>query len=132
MLRNYFLVAIRSLQRERLYALINVIGLAVALTVARRSKEISVRRILGASSQQIVTLLNSEFIWLTIIGNLIAWPSAYFATKAWLYGFAYHLSPSILPFLFAGCLTLAIVVLTVSIQAVRAAQANPVDSLRYE
>lgn len=103
-----------------------------ALAVARRRKEISVRKVLGASSQQIVTLMSSEFLKLAIIGNLLAWPAAYFATRHWLSGFAYHLDPSLLPFLLAAILTVTIVLLTVLVQAVRAAQANPVESLRYE
>lgn len=103
-----------------------------ALAVARRQKEIGVRKVLGASSSQIVKLLNKEFVWLVMLGNLVAWPVAYFATRRWLEGFAYHISPTIWPFALAAVLTLMVVVATVSAQAMRAAMANPVKSLRYE
>lgn len=103
-----------------------------SLAVARRRKEIGIRKVLGASGSQIVGLLNREFVWLVVAGNLLAWPAAYYVAQRWLDTFAYRITLSVWPFLLGAAVTLIVVILTVSVQAVRAVLTNPVESLRYE
>jgi putative ABC transport system permease protein len=110
---------------------LGLFGLA-AFTAEQRTKEIGIRKVLGATSPRIIRLLLKEFLILVGIANLIAWPVAYLVMNRWLSDFAYRISPHILIFLFAGILTLAVALLTVSFQAVKAALADPVRSLRYE
>jgi putative ABC transport system permease protein len=98
----------------------------------RRTKEIAVRKILGASNTQIVNLLNKTFLVLVIIANLISWPIAYILVKKWLEGFAYRIDMPVYPFLLATIISIIIAVLTVSIQARKAAVGNPVNALKYE
>ena len=112
-------------------ACLGLFGLA-SFAAAKRTKEIGVRKVFGASIAGIVGILVREFLWLVLIANLLAWPLAYFAMRSWLQGFAYRVSMNARVFLLAGLLTLCIALMTVSYQALRAARANPVDSLRYE
>ena len=112
-------------------ACLGLFGLA-SFAAAKRTKEIGVRKIFGASISKIVGILIREFLWLVLIANLIAWPLAYYVMHNWLQGFAYRVSMNIAIFLLAGLLTLSIALITVSYQSIRAARANPVDSLRYE
>jgi putative ABC transport system permease protein len=110
---------------------LGLFGLA-AFTAEQRTKEIGIRKVLGATSPRIIRLLLKEFVILVGIANLIAWPIAYLLMNRWLTDFAYRISPHFLIFLFAGILTLVLSLLTVSFQAVKAALADPVRSLRYE
>jgi len=110
---------------------LGLFGLA-AFTAEQRTKEIGIRKVLGATSPRIIRLLLEEFVILVGIANLIAWPVAYLVMKRWLADFAYRISPHILIFIFAGILTLVVTLFTVSFQAVKAALADPVRSLRYE
>ena len=103
-----------------------------ALAVARRTREIGIRKVLGARGSGIVSLLSRDFVMLAAIANLIAWPAAYYASDRWLQDFAYRIEPGIGTFVSGGILMLAVVLLTVSAQAIRAAWANPVDALRTE
>ncbi|HUU05962.1 MAG TPA: ABC transporter permease [Patescibacteria group bacterium] len=112
-------------------ACLGLFGLA-SFAAAKRTKEIGVRKVFGASIARIVGILVREFLWLVLIANLLAWPLAYFAMRSWLQGFAYRISLGISVFMLSGLLTLCIALCTVSYQAMRAARANPVDSLRYE
>ena len=112
-------------------ACLGLFGLA-AFTAEERTKEIGVRKVLGASSANILLLLSREFTKWVIAANLIAWPVAYFVMNRWLQNFAYRTSPGIWPFLLSAVLALAIALLTVSAQSIRAALADPIDSLRYE
>ncbi len=114
-----------------LIACLGLLGLA-ALTVARRTKEIGIRKVLGASAAGIVTLLSKDFLKLVLIAFVLAAPLAYLAMSRWLEDFAYRieLGPGI--FLIAGGLALLLALATVSYQAVKAALADPVTSLRYE
>ncbi len=112
-------------------ACLGLFGLA-SFAAAKRTKEIGVRKVFGASIARIVGILVREFLWLVLLANLIAWPLAYLAMRSWLQGFAYRISLGISVFMLSGLLTLCIALLTVSYQALRAARANPVDSLRYE
>ncbi len=112
-------------------ACLGLFGLA-AFTAEQRTKEIGVRKVLGASVRSIFMLLSQDFTKLVLAGFVMAAPAAYFAMNLWLQGFAYRLAPSFGIFILAAALTLAIAWLTVSYQALKAAAANPVDSLRYE
>ena len=103
-----------------------------AFAVTRRTKEIGIRKVLGASVTNVVSLLSREFVLLVGVANVIAWPIAWWAMDRWLQDFAYRIDPGIGTFVLGGVLTLAIVLLTVGAQAIRAARANPVDALRYE
>lgn len=110
---------------------LGMFGLA-SFAVERRTKEIGVRRVLGASVSGIVALLSKDFIKWVLIANFISWPIAYIVMNEWLQNFAYRISIGILTFLFAGTIALIIALLTVSYQSIKAAVANPVESLRYE
>jgi putative ABC transport system permease protein len=103
-----------------------------SFTVARRVKEIGIRKILGASVSRLVLLLNRDFIRLVVIANLLAWPLAYAAMNKWLELFAYRISVSPWTLLLASLLSLAIAFLIVAGQTVKAASANPTNLLRYE
>ena len=103
-----------------------------ALAVTRRTKEIGIRKILGASITNVVSLLSREFVLLVGIANVLAWPVAYWAMSKWLSDFAYRIELGIGAFVLGGVLTLLVVIGTVSLQAVRAAKMNPVEALRYE
>ncbi len=104
----------------------------VAMMTARRTKEIGIRKVLGASVTTIVTLLSKDFVRLVFVAVLIAWPVAWWTMKQWLEGFAYRIELQWWMFALAGLAALGIALLTVSSQAIRAAAANPVESLRSE
>ncbi len=112
-------------------ACLGIFGLSVYL-IARRTKEIGLRKILGASIAGIVSMLTKDFVKWTVFSNIIAWPLAYYAVNRWLQNFAYRIEMTVWPFLFAGLAALGITFFTVSWQAIRAATVNPVKSLRYE
>lgn len=110
---------------------LGLLGLA-SFMAEKRTKEIGVRKVLGASIFQILTLLSKEFTRWILLANIIAWPIAWLAMNKWLHNFAYRIDLSWWMFALAGGLALLIALLTVSWQAVRAAVANPVEALRYE
>jgi len=112
-------------------ACLGLFGLA-SFTAERRTKEIGIRKVLGASVPGIVVLLSKEFTKWVLVANAIAWPVAYFFLSRWLQGFAYRMNITFLTFVFAGVISLAIALGTVSYQAFKAATSNPTDSLRYE
>lgn len=114
-----------------LIACLGLFGLATYST-KKRFKEIGVRKVLGASIGAIVALLSSDFIKLVLIAILIASPIAWWAMNKWLQDFAYHIEIQWWVFALAGILAIMIALVTVSFQAVKAAIANPVDSLRDE
>ncbi len=103
-----------------------------ALAVARRTKEIGIRKIMGASVLNIVSLLSREFVILVIVANLCAWPLTYLIMIWWLQSFAYRIGLTAGVFALGALLTLLVVIGTVSLQAVKAAKMNPVEALRYE
>jgi putative ABC transport system permease protein len=109
-------------------ACLGLLGLASFVT-EQRKKEIGIRKVQGASIKSIVQLVSGEFMILVIVSNVIAWPVAYFFMNKWLISFAYRIDISLWPFIFSGVLTFIIALLTVSIQAIKAAVANPVKSL---
>ena len=104
----------------------------VAFTVDRRTKEIGIRKVLGASVTGLLILLSKDFTKWVILANVIAWPIAWYAMNSWLQGFAYRINIEIWTFILAGMLALVVALLTVSFQALKAAVANPVEALRYE
>ena len=124
MIRTFSLLAIAI-------ACLGLFGLT-SFTAERRTKEIGIRKALGASVSNITSLLTREFVPLIILANLIAWPVAHFAMDSWMRNFAYHIHLGIEIFALSGGLALAIGLASVSYQAIKAAMANPVDALRYE
>jgi putative ABC transport system permease protein len=110
---------------------LGLFGLA-SFMAEQRTKEVGIRKVLGASVAGIVRLLSREFIILVAVANIIAWPLAYYAVSKWLEDYVYRMDLSWLYFLVTGTAALVIALLTVSYQAVKAALANPVDSLRQE
>jgi ABC-type antimicrobial peptide transport system permease subunit len=110
---------------------LGLFGMASYLT-EQRTKEIGIRKVLGARESGIVALLSKQFTKGVLIANIFAWPSAYFVMGKWLQSFAYRIEIGVLIFLFSGILALGIALLTVGYQVLRASRANPSDSLRYE
>jgi putative ABC transport system permease protein len=103
-----------------------------SFTVVQRTKEISIRKVLGSSVNAIVMLLSKDFLKYVIIAFIIAAPFAYYITTGWLEGFAYRIDPGIWIFIISGSLSVLTAFLTISFQTIRAAKANPVKFLRYE
>lgn len=112
-------------------ACLGLFGLASFLAEQRR-KEVGVRKVLGASSHQVVVLLSKEFTKWVLLANVIAWPAAYFAVRSWLQKFPLRADIPPAYFVLSGAAALLIALLTVSGQAWRAARKNPADALRYE
>jgi putative ABC transport system permease protein len=110
---------------------LGLFGLA-AFVAEQRTREIGIRKVLGASLANIMWHLTGQFIKWVIVANLIAWPVGYWLMSRWLQGFAFRTSLSIWIFLVSGLAALTIAVFTVSSQVFRAALANPADSLKYE
>jgi putative ABC transport system permease protein len=110
---------------------LGIFGLA-SFTAEKKTKEIGIRKVLGASISNIVILLSKEFSRWILLANLIAWPIGWYAMHKWLENFAYRAGLNPLLFVFAGVLSFVIAALPVCYQAVKAALADPVDSLRYE
>jgi len=110
---------------------LGLLGLALYMA-EQRKKEISIRKVLGASTSNILMLLNKDFIKLVAIANVIAFPLAYIIINKWLSAYEFRIEISVLPFAIAIALSLIIAILTVSVQSVKVAKANPVDALKYE
>ena len=110
---------------------LGLFGLA-SYSAEKRIREIGIRKVMGASVQNIVSLISAHFIKLVLIANLIAWPIAWLLLTRWLSDFAYRIDVSWWVFILAGLAALLIALITVSFQAIRAAVANPVKSLRTE
>ncbi|MCG8410534.1 MAG: ABC transporter permease [Bacteroidales bacterium] len=112
-------------------ACLGLLGLA-SFIVEQKTKEIGIRKAMGASTLSIIGLLFKQFsIWI-LLANIIAWPLAYIFMNNWLHNFAYHTSIQFWIFALASISILILALSTVSFQAIKAAQANPVDNLRYE
>jgi putative ABC transport system permease protein len=114
--------------------LIACLGLfaVVSYTIESRTKEIGIRKVLGASVQNIVGLISKEFLLLVAIAALVAVPVAFFLMKNWLQDFAYHVTMGVDVFVLSGVIALVIAFATISFRSIKAAIANPVDSLRNE
>ena len=103
-----------------------------AFFIKRRTKEIGIRKVMGASVSQITWLVSAEFLFIVLLANLIAWPLAWYGMDSWLNGFAYRIPIGGDSFLIAGALAVLMAALTISFQSIKSAFANPIDSLRNE
>jgi len=110
---------------------LGLFGLAV-FAAEQRTREMGIRKVLGASPVGIALLLSREFLAWVLVANVIAWPAAWVLMNRWLEAYAYRVEPGVAPFAAAALLAVVIAALTVSVQALRAALANPVDSLRRQ
>ncbi|UCE43360.1 MAG: ABC transporter permease [Candidatus Aminicenantes bacterium] len=128
-------------QVGRIFGIFTILGLFIAclgllglasFTAQSRTKEIGIRKVLGAAIPGIVIMLSKQFTKWVVLANGLAWPVAYVIMSRYLKNFAYRTQINILTFVLSGLLVLAIALLTVSFQSIRAATTNPVDSLRYE
>jgi len=123
-IRNFSVLAV-------VISCLGLFGLA-SYTAERRTKEIGIRKTLGASGSNIAWLFSREFSRWVLAANVIAWPAAYFAISKWLEGYPYRITLGPGPFLIASALALLVAGLTVGYHSVRSARANPVNALRYE
>jgi ABC-type antimicrobial peptide transport system permease subunit len=112
-------------------ACLGLFGLA-SFTAEQRTKEIGIRKVLGASVSQITTLLCREFFLLVVIANVLAWPLAYFGMRSWLQNYAYRTELGVVIFVLALGLALLVALISVSFQALRAAMSHPAEALKYE
>ena len=114
--------------------LIGCLGLLglVSFLVLQRSKEIGIRKVLGATVTGVYFMISREFFKWIVIANILAWPLAYYLTHEWLQEFAYRIPLGVGYFVLSGFISLGVAALVMSYQVMRAATANPVDSLRYE
>ena len=110
---------------------LGLFGLAT-FVVERRTKEIGVRKVLGASSSGLMMLLVRDFTKWVLLANIIAWPLAWFAMNKWLQNYAYKTEITALPFITAGLAALMIAIITVLFRTFKAANSNPVKALKYE
>lgn len=104
----------------------------VTFTLARRTKEIAVRKVLGAEVRSIIFLFIKDYAWLIFIANLIAWPLAWIVTDRWLENYAYRVEQNFVPYLFVAAFVFVLAFLFIAAQCFKAAVANPVRSLRTE
>jgi putative ABC transport system permease protein len=114
-----------------LIACLGLLGLA-AFTAEQKTKEIGIRKVLGASTSEVVALLSREFMKWVVAANVIAWPIGYFAMRSWLSNFAYRTSLTVPMFLGAALAAFLIAAAVISVQTYRAATADPARSMRYE
>ena len=114
-----------------LLACLGLFGLVSFLTV-NRTKEVGIRKVLGASIPSLLRLLSKDFLLLVLIANIISWPVAYYFMNKWLEDFAYKINIGISVFVFTTVLSLLIAFLTMMYQALKVANSNPVKALRYE
>ncbi len=114
-----------------LIASLGLVGLA-SFAAERKTKEIGIRKVLGASSGGVIVLLSREFMKWVVLANIIAWPVGYFVMRGWLKNFAYRTSLTMPMFLGSALAAFAIAAAVISLQTYRAATANPSDSIRYE
>lgn len=112
-------------------ACLGLFGLA-SFTAEQKTKEVGIRKVLGASEINLVYLLCREFVILVFVSNIIAWPAAFYLVDRWLSDFAYRVDFGVKFFILAGVASLIIAVMTVGYQAIKSAISNPVDALKYE
>jgi putative ABC transport system permease protein len=113
---------------------ISFIGLfgLISFVATQRTREIAIRKVLGASNFELIKMLNSSFLWMVLIANLVAWPVAYIFINQWLASFAYRIELSVWPFLVAMLISITITLITVTLRSYKAAKANTIDALKYE
>ena len=113
---------------------ISFIGLfgLISFVASQRTKEVAIRKVLGASTLEVVKMLNSSFLIMVFIANLLAWPMAYLFVSKWLSGFAYRTEISFWPFALAMFASMLLTLITVSIRSYKAAVTNTIDALKYE
>lgn len=113
---------------------ISVIGLfgLISFVAAQRTKEMAIRKVLGATTVELVKMLNGSFLKMVLIANLVAWPVAYLLVSRWLEGFAYRTDIGVWPFVAAMVISMFITLITVSFRSYRAAVTNAIDALKYE
>ncbi|MES2419340.1 MAG: ABC transporter permease [Bacteroidota bacterium] len=113
---------------------ISFIGLfgLISFVATQRTKEIAIRKVLGASNLELIKMLNSAFLWMVLIANMVAWPIAYIFTSNWLASFEYRITLSVWPFVVAMVISMTITLITVSLRSYRAAKANTITALKYE
>jgi putative ABC transport system permease protein len=130
-----------EIKQESLLSIFSIIAICIAClglfglasyTAIKRTKEIGVRKVLGSSVENIVLLLSKDLLKPVLLGTIIAIPAGYFITQKWLQGFAYKVSIHWWLFAMAAIIAMLIALITVSVQAIKAALANPVKSLRTE
>ena len=129
--RKFFRIFVTFAVLAIFIASLGVLGL-VSFTAEQRTKEIGIRKTLGASTNRIIAMLSSEFLKLVLVSNLLAWPVAWYFMNKWLQDFPYRVKPDILIFLAAALLAIVIVIISTLFQAWRAANENPAISLKYE
>ncbi len=112
-------------------ACMGIFGLA-SYTAEQRTKEIGIRKVMGASVFSIIKLINREFLKLVLISNVIAWPIAWYFMKNWLNNFVYKINLTIWPFIISGLIAILIALLSVTYKSLKASSTNPVNALRYE
>ncbi len=112
-------------------ACLGLFGLA-SFSTEKRTKEIGIRKVFGASVKSLITLINKEFLSLVLLANVIAWPTAYYFLNTWLSNFAFRIGLNLLTFVFASTVLFAIVFLTVGIHTLKIARSNPMDALRHD
>jgi putative ABC transport system permease protein len=138
---NYDNLYMSEMQTKKIFSVFSFLAIFIAclglfglasFIADRKTKEIGIRKVLGASIPKIVSILNKSFVKWVLLANFIAWPTAWFIMNRWLQNFAYRIGLSWWMFVLAAVLALMFALITVSFQTLKAALKNPVDSLRYE
>lgn len=113
---------------------ISFIGLfgLISFVASQRTKEVAIRKVLGASTLELVKMLNGTFLLMVFFANLVAWPIAYILVDKWLSAYTYRIELSVWPFLIAMFISMLITLVTVSLRSFKAARTNPIDALKYE
>jgi len=139
--QSFAKVYVQYVRLDKIFNIFTYITLALAITglfalasftVQERTKEIGVRKVLGASTGDILKLINKGFLVLVLLANMVAVPVAYVLSRNWLNGFAFRTTMTMWPFIIAAAISILVTLITVSLQAYRSAKANPVDALKYE
>ncbi|MBU8893501.1 MAG: ABC transporter permease [Bacteroidales bacterium] len=112
-------------------ACLGIFGLA-SFTAEQRTKEIGIRKVMGASVITIIRLINREFLMLVLISNIISWPVAWYFMRNWLNNFTYKIDLTIWPFIISGLIAIIIALLSVTYKSLKASSTNPIEALRYE